>query len=292
MKNPAPGIHHDIDFPAYLALPHLSRSRLHKAVMETMAHYHANLPVEETSAMIKGTCVDFGVISTPAEFDKRYPMPPAGDARKLVANGGCKEESVAYKAWTERENLPQLSFTEWGESVEMIAALRRDADAMAIIDGAQHKQATILWERDGLQFKAKPDFLTILYGEAVVVDLKTTICAEPTKFEYAVDDYGYDLQFAMIEDGLQANNITAVECQFWHVIVENSAPYVVAVRQVDRGVIESGRWKFREAIRRIKLCQASGEWPAWDFNPETMRRENKVIMPSARMNFRSGDIPY
>ncbi len=200
-------------------------------------------------------------------------------------NGGCKEALDAHKETLRTRGLPALSFVEWGQAFGMGYALRADPDALATIDGAEHKQATILWERDGMQWKSRPDLLTIEPALIEVPDIKTTSCAETQAWEYSIDDFCYDLQFAMIEDGLRACRYEQ-EIRFWHVIVESKPPHIVAVRQADESVLESGRWKFREAIRRIKLCEKAGVWPGYDFDLGTMKRENKMSVATARMNAR------
>lgn len=159
---------------------------------------------------------------------------------------------------------------EFEESNGVADAVRAHVVASTLILGADRREETQHWTTLEMPCRGTPDAWTDQY----VVDLKTTRCAEPEKFQRDAMFRAYHAQLAWYADGLAEMDGKVRDC--FIVAVENKAPYAVSVHKLTAGTIEQGRRLNRLWLERVKVCEASGEWPgysplplAWDI-PEVV----------------------
>lgn len=112
--------------------------------------------------------------------------------------------------------------------------------------------------------RARADWLsTDSKGNPGIVDLKTSISADPRDFGRSAAEYGYDIQSEWYQYvfGL-ATGARSVSFRF--IVVEKSAPYLVSVIELDSEYAAIGRQRMRRAIDLYKECVEANEWPGYD----------------------------
>lgn len=117
----------------------------------------------------------------------------------------------------------------------------------------------------GVWLRGRADKVSVLEGETVLVDLKTTRDADPRQFSRAVADFGYYIQGALYGDLYQQThdqNQPAPEMVF--VAVTKTEPHLVSVSRLDWQYEHLAVDKIQEAISLYKKCTATGEWPGYD----------------------------
>lgn len=143
---------------------------------------------------------------------------------------------------------------------ECVAAVRPQLEAYnatpAFLSGQIER--TIVWERDGVLCRARPDSLL----PDTIDDLKTAASALPRKWTRTISDHGYDIQAAMYLDAVGAAFGTRSPQWRW-VVVEPTPPYAVSIVVPGADVLEVGRAKFLYALKWWRECLASGVWPAY-----------------------------
>lgn len=148
------------------------------------------------------------------------------------------------------------------ECEAMVAAVQEKLTTLAVpLFTAGKPEQTLLWEEDGVRFKARLDWLRDDY--AAVHDLKTTSrSAHPAAFERRLYDFGADIQVAMYLRGVE--HVTGIRPEFVWCIAETAAPYEIAAVRPGPDVIALGEAKLAHAVKTWRACLDSGEWPGYD----------------------------
>lgn len=110
---------------------------------------------------------------------------------------------------------------------------------------------------DGVQVKVRPD----AYKPGLIVDLKTTVSADPNEFARTAYSLGYFISAAMYVDTWKA--VTGEDVGFLFLLVEKTAPFLVSVVELDKEALDYGRSMVERGKRIWQECQASGEWPGY-----------------------------
>lgn len=129
---------------------------------------------------------------------------------------------------------------------------RDDIEAMAAAAYKLHQgrlshiECALTWERDGQPCKAMIDAVwTDDYGNARLLDLKSTQNAEPQAFKGEVFKFRYHGQLAWYLDGLAANGIEVAGPSL--LPVEKAAPYAAGLYGLDEWM-DLGRQLYNEAL--------------------------------------------
>lgn len=165
------------------------------------------------------------------------------------------------KAWTEfRDANPVdiITATE-NEAVQRILdALSRSKEAQDVL--ADNEGREVAWECDilGVPAAGKIDLL----GKGSVDELKTCACASPRKFLFDADRAWYDAQLAwyQMSQGVEYVGPDTEWMRSRIVAVENKAPFVVQVFDLDPLRLNQGAEKILRALDLLRECQASGIW--------------------------------
>lgn len=113
-------------------------------------------------------------------------------------------------------------------------------------------------EQTGVWMRGRVDWVT--HGTPVIVDLKTTVSAQPgdwrrqaATLDYAVQREWYRQIWAALHGG--------EEPRFLHIIVEKKPPYLNAVVEMDFDFEEVGKMRARQALDLYARCTADDYWP-------------------------------
>lgn len=155
---------------------------------------------------------------------------------------------------------PLLS-KELAQVRKMRDSVMADQRARAILEGGT-PEVSVFWDHEtGTPLKCRPDKWTPDHATGnLIVDLKTTVSADPNKFAKSVGEFGYHQQEAHYVDGLKAHGYNP---KFVFVLVEKTAPYLVNVIELDPYAVELGRHLNDKGIRLYNECAANDRWPGY-----------------------------
>ncbi len=233
-----------IDAINYSTLKEMAKSPLH--YQHALRHGK-----KATTAMNRGTAAHIAVLE-PERFATEYAI-WEGDRRA----GKVWEE---FKANATARGKSILKEEELDLALAMRDAVRGHAKASSYLVGG-HAEVTIVWEDEetGLMCKGRLDFLR---DDGTPADLKTTRNIEQFWFSKDCATNQYHVQAAMYSDGAAA--LTRKESDVFALIaVESSAPFDVVPYLLHEDVTGPGRDAYRQLLRRVKECRASGEWPGY-----------------------------
>src|SRR4051794_2334444 len=140
-------------------------------------------------------------------------------------------------------------------------------------------EVTLLWAdaETGIPCKARPDYLPE-HGRWLV-DLKTAASANPRSWRDQAYRLGYHARAAWYLDGAAAV-LGAIPEEYWFVIVEREAPYLVSVVSFDEEALRWGRVANRKACDRFARAAAMNDWPGYREPRQNHDRAFRIGLPS------------
>jgi len=241
-----PGIYDGISNADYHAHPALGSTSLKTLATRTPAHYQWDKTRHKHSdAFTIGTAAHSLIL----ENDTSGIEVVAADNWLTKAAKEAKAEALAA-------GKQPLLIKEMAQVVAMRDAVMAHPEAAKLFTG-HRPEASVFWDENGQQLKCRPD--AWLPGQ--LVDLKTTINADPREFGKTAYNFGYHQSAAHYIDGVKT--ATGETLPFTFVLVEKTAPYLVSVVQLDPEAIEMGRALNERAKRIHAECTASGHWPGY-----------------------------
>lgn len=132
------------------------------------------------------------------------------------------------------------------------------ASASELIKLGQAEQS-FFWtdEETGILCKVRTDLLCVPFA---ILDVKSTTNASPEAFQRDVAKFNYDLSAAMYQEGVY--RVTGEKLDFAWLAVEKEAPHGVALYNAE-DFLETGYKKFRRALRLLKSCRESLQYPGY-----------------------------
>ncbi len=210
-------------------LKHFSASPLHywQAVQDDK---------DDTIAMRFGRGVHALVLGTPVI---RFP--------------GKTRQGKMWEAFKERHADKEiLSGKEWDRANGMVDAIRRHSLANEALFAGTTLEETIEWEFNGKACTSRPDARC---GTDRNVDLKTTKCAEPRKFERDAMWRGYHAQFSYYGRAIK-ECFGAFPKESLCVAVESVKPFAITVLELTPGALVEGEKCWRLWFERVQQCEA------------------------------------
>lgn len=140
---------------------------------------------------------------------------------------------------------------------------------LAGVLGTGHAEVTVTWEENGVQCKARPDYLKCKTGRknhpgesAWHISVKTTssTAAPAIWTRRQLTPLGYDFGLMFYRRGLLANGM---DVEHRILVIEQQPPYgcaLIALEPAKAAIAES---YVTEALKIWKACQASGAYPGY-----------------------------
>lgn len=131
--------------------------------------------------------------------------------------------------------------------------------------GIEH---TLVWERDGTWFRARPDAIRIDGDGVTMLDLKTTTDSSPDAIAGSMTEYSYEVSHAHYVSGAEtlwpehAGRVRMV-----YLFAEKDPPYVLTPAVPDGAMAELGQRRYTRAVERWRGCLATGVWPGYSTTP-------------------------
>ena len=166
--------------------------------------------------------------------------------------------------------------------------IRNDEITKKIMYG--YKERAFFWvdEETGTLCKCKPDICNL--SALLITDIKSTRDASPYQFMKSVYDYSYEIQNAFYVDGIRESikQSTGAEhnFNFLFLAIESSAPHNYSFYELPEDFVDSGRKKYKEALKRIKF------WRNHPWKQEERKYHNEIVMlkPKAYQYTYQGEI--
>ena len=127
------------------------------------------------------------------------------------------------------------------------------------------KEASLFWERFGVQCRARMDILR----PVEVVDLKTCGDATRSGFQKDIAKHRYTHQGEHYMDGARACGYEIAA--FVLIAVETTAPYLCAAHQLEESSLSIAGDENRKYIKMIGECQKSGIYPNIKNDPRPLQ---------------------
>lgn len=219
----------------------LSSSGL-KRVVRSIDHYiEQRRNPKVSTAFDVGSAVHDLVLEGGANFGELFVMRPdddRGNFRKAEGRAWRVEQLAAGK---------RIIDAEQSEAIEACTdAIFAHPEAMALLSDGE-AECSYFWE-EVVNGVAIPCRVRVdLYRPGILVDLKTGRDASPEKFGAATANYGYDSSLALYCRGVEVVTGRAPEA-VRIIMAETSAPYGVAVYDIDEQWLARGRAIYLEQL--------------------------------------------
>ena len=241
-----PGIYDGISNADYHAHPALGSTSLKTLATRTPAHYQWDQQhPKHSDAFTLGTAAHSLILEDDTTGFHVV------DADNWLTKAAKEQKAEALAAGKQ----PLLT-KEAAQVFAMQDAIMAHPVAKVMFTGHKAEQS-VFWDENGLPLKCRPD----AWNPGQLVDLKTTINADPREFGKIAHNYGYHQSAAHYIDGVKA--VTGEELLFTFVLIEKQAPYLVSVVQLDWEAIELGRALNDRAKRIYQECAATNHWPGY-----------------------------
>lgn len=254
-------------------------------LQKSPAHYYHWLtspPTESTAAMNKGTATHT-LLFEPQKWDKEICVIPADAPSKptkaMLDAKKPSEESLAKIAWWadfNEKNADKCIITadEEADARAMVDAVLKHEDILPLLHHPSAKaevSITAIEEVDGLSIPCKMRCDLLTEDGKTIVDLKTAMDASQEGFAKAFFSRGYWMQAAhYIATARKAG--VPVE-RFIFVAVESTAPYSVALYEMDAKSLEKSIAIRDRLLKVLAQCTATGKFPAY------AKGINRLTMP-------------
>ena len=237
----------------YHAYPALNKSGM-VHLDKSPSHYKWNKdnPEPPTPAKQTGSALHLAVFE-PDEYKKQVAVAPVVDKRTKIGKAAFAD--------FERKAEGKIIISGKDESVikNMKDAVLRNSTASTLLADGIAELSGFWVHETGVMCKCRPDWIT---GDKIVVDLKSCLDASYKGFQKAAANFLYHWQAAFYLDGLTA--LTGEEhLVFCFICVEKTAPYGVAVYQLDRASIGAARSQIAPIINQYAICKAKDYWPGY-----------------------------
>ncbi len=207
---------------------------------------------EETPAMRMGNALHTALLE-PGQFYNRYAVEEKVDRRTKVGR-------ALHECLLEEHSGKTILTTEENKIItDMCESIANDYESSELIKDAQYEKS-IYWIDPDTQLlcKTRPD----VWHKKFIVDYKTANCASEKAFQYALYDYGYYLQAAMMHEAFKhVLNIEMLDFVF--LVQEKTEPYVSANYPLDLQTLQFGISEFKQKLIEIKECLEENKFPGY-----------------------------
>lgn len=266
------------------AAPEVNRGLIVEMVTETPEHVKASidgLRVKKiTEAMQIGLLVDKALLE-PDRFKEGVSHWVVPDGMKLST-----KEGIAWKKdhlGPDEGGLPRLKSDAAKDISGMIEKIMKHKQARAMVELAVKQESAFAFDKDtGLLRKCRSDMrLSDLDGRIVVGDLKSTMPGGATSGIWSSHcaRRGYHIQSVFYSD-IYNDLFNGANPAFLFLVVERKPPYSVRVFQIDMEGRTAAREKCKRALEMFAKCKASGVWPGYREEIETIKLPSWELSPT------------
>lgn len=242
----------------------MSQSML-KEFAKSPAHYLKAMGkfFEPTPSQVLGLAIHCKLLE-PGQFEQLFVLAPKVDKRTKEGRAMWEEFGKA------NTGKVFLSFDQIEHIENACLAIGQHKEALELLNKSR-KETSVFNELQGVKAKARIDLLNPGF---FVADLKTTNDASYETFSKSVFNYGYHFQAAYYLD------MVGIKGPFFLICVETDAPYNVAVYELDKDVVERGRFEYISALAKYKKWHSipfENRWNGYDPIIRTIQLPNWLL---------------
>jgi hypothetical protein len=258
--------------------PDISRGLVVEMITKSPAHVKAIIDGKSekkvTPAMEMGTLTDKALLEP--------------DRFKIGISHWVRPEGLVFttkegKAWRddhlEEKNLPIIYAEQAADIQGMIESVMRHKLGRIIVENSVKQESAFCIDPDtGLLRKCRPDTRMMDNdGQLTLTDLKTTFLggASPGAWSSHCAKMGYHYQDSFYTDIY--TDLIGERPYFLFMPVERKPPYACRVFQIHHEGVSVARERYKRALEQFQKCRASGVWPSYPEEIETIRLPNWEI---------------
>ena len=244
-------IHTDMEALDYRAAHGLSKHEFDAFCIAPVLYKHRHEHKKTSKAMEMGTVIHSLVLENRIE----YAVLPADTDRRTKAG---KE---AYAAFCEEHNGKYIITAD---EERMVLGVQASATPMLaeITEGCKRKvaEASMFWERAGVQCKGRPDLIVQQKDRFILIDLKTTSGIH--SFDRNFFSLKYHWQAAWYMYGLhKALDIPLDSVEFYFAVVDTEDPFLSQVVIPATSILNEAQEAIDVEIERFAACIKTDTWP-------------------------------
>lgn len=247
------GIYENLDEEEYHLHPALSSTGARR-LLESPAkfHYDQTHPRPPKKAYDLGHVVHAKILGVGAEA--------VAIPTEVLASNGAASTKEAKEFIAEARQLGQIPMkqAEYDEATAMVESVLANQDARTFLESVSGREVSLFAEIDGVPTRARFD----IYDGVRAGDLKTARDASPKGFNTAVGRLGYFIQDRWYGEAHTAITGTELE-SFTFLVVENVAPYLVGVYDLDFMWEDLAKERVKRARDLWRECTETGVWPGY-----------------------------
>jgi hypothetical protein len=249
------GVVYDLPDREYHARPELSSTQA-RQLLDSPARYHyaKSHPQSHKDAFDLGSAVHTKVLGVGANVIT-YPD------EHLTASG-LVSTKAATVAWAEEQRADGFVIIGPAQAAQvdrMAESVLAHTEARGVLESVVGREVSIFANVDGVATRARFD----IYDGINAADLKSARDASPRGFNTAVGRFGYHVQDRFYGDTHTAATGTELE-SFKFLVVENVAPYLVGVYDLDWMWEDIAKEQTKRARELYLECTATGVWPGYE----------------------------
>ena len=248
------GIVHDLDENEYHAHPALSSTQA-RQILDSPARFNYNRthPQPHKDAFDLGTAVHTKVLGVGAHVIT-YPD-------EHLTPSGAVSTKAATVAWADEQRANGFVVIGTAQAAQvdgMAEAVLAHPEARAVLETISGREVSLFAEIEGVDVRARFD----LYDGQNAGDLKSARDASPKGFNAAIGRLGYHIQDQWYEEAHKAITGTHLE-SFKFLVVENFAPFLVGVYDIDYQWEDLAKERTRRARELYRECTEKNYWPGY-----------------------------
>lgn len=234
----------------------LSYSSL-KHFMESPLHYikYINEEKESSEDMLLGSLVDC-MILTPEKLSSSYKKYEKFDKRSNAA----KEKYQRMLDIADRYGFEWVNSKLWEKAELMRSQIERNPIAMNLINSCGITQHELKWKYRGVDCRGFVDGAGELGQDKkpFILELKTSSSSKRDFWMRHLVQMKYHLQAGMYVHGWKREKFE--NASFYHIVVENTAPYTVNVFPLSKGMIEASIEMYEREMDKLVECMNQDQW--------------------------------
>jgi hypothetical protein len=213
-------------------------------------------------------------MKSPAEykFRKKQPWKPSREAvLGTLIHSFVLEDRVDFAVGPDVDRRTKAGKEEWvlfcenniGKEIitneEYLRICGASMSAKVLLQDVKidHIEASMFWERSGVQCKGRPDIIGRINDKPVILDLKTT--SDFYSFDRKFWSFGYDVQAAWYAYGLK--QIWGTDVDFWFLVADTEQPHFAQFVLLGSDAMEAAQEKIEDHIDHFAECEKKDFWP-------------------------------
>ena len=259
-----------------------------KSILESPAHYYYNFVThketeEEKSKSLKMGTATHCYLLERHKFDKQYAVILSKDLPfpdKDFRNG----DNVKYRKDFLEANAGKIILTE--SEMHMLEMQYTNCMKIDMIKKlfkrkyeAEKSYYFNIGDEHDLEYhingKVRADYLNMDLG--IMIDVKTSMAALPSRFNRQSGNLDYPLQFAWYYDKLNKYFYNDSIEAFYVLVISNQAPFLSSLMYVPMEELRYGKELYTVAIDRLRISEELGYYPGYEIYAGYDHNEKQIM---------------